>query len=214
VDERPSGPGCERGLDVGYPSKDGKPITAQDFVIEDHLTVLGTLAGHKIVQVIYTIHACTGNGPAFQWKTLLAQEGASPDFREIYALQIDGDGLFQPFKPAAIYGTGPNAILGTYDPDTGNGGGCSDGYWWFDKEGSHPVDFAPLDRAIAKVLPKGTGFNSRCWALHPKTEKLQRWVQRTDATCHACGGEGEVFAEYRIENDAAIPVSVRFEPGQ
>lgn len=37
---------------------------------------------------------------------------------EIYRLQSDF-GAFLALKPAAIYGAGPNAILGTCDPDSG-----------------------------------------------------------------------------------------------
>lgn len=204
----------------GVKGKDDKPFTASDYKVEQHVTTLGTLAGHKIVQIILNITPgprvvaqgfASEDGPPAQWKTLLVQ---TSDYRyiEIYALRMDQSGLFQPYESAQIYGSGPNAILGTYDPDRGNGGGCADGYWWFNHEGAHAVDFNPLYRAIGKAIPPNATYTPNCWALHPEKSELRSGVQRSVAECHACGGLGEVHATYRIENSAAVPVSVRFDP--
>ena len=207
-------------LMIGIRARDGQAVTAQDYRVKQEVKWIGTIAGRKIVQIVTTIDAgprivssgwaSAGQAP-IQWKSLLVQTGADGQYVEIYELQADS-GLFMPMTPAAIYGAGPDAILGTYDPDTGNGGGCDDGYWWFDRDGAHEVNFSPLYDAIARVLPRESHFTRNCWALHPEKSQLRSWVQKNDAECHACGGLGEVHAEYRIEHGAAIPVSVHFEP--
>jgi hypothetical protein len=113
---------------------------------------------------------------------------------------------------AGIYGSGENAILGTYDPDTGNGGGCVDGYWWFDNSGPHEVDFSAVFAAISKAIPKNATFTGNCWALDPQHSRIKSTVQRSDAECHACGMLGEIEAKYRIEHGVSKPLAVVFRP--
>lgn len=202
---------------IGSKANGGIGLTARDYQVQQKVTTLGTIADHRIVQVLTTIHAGPRvatfdgpgvDGPPAQWKSLLVGVGANR-YVEIYALQINWGG-FQ-IGSAGIYGSGPNSILGTDDPDTGNSGGCSDAYWWFDKAGAHPVDFTKLEDAIRQAIPKEGTYMLRCSALHPGEAYLESWVQRLDAKCHACGGLGTVHAQYRIQNGVAIPVSVRFE---
>ncbi|NYF91704.1 hypothetical protein RBB79_18755 [Tunturiibacter empetritectus] len=227
----------DRTLPFGLKATDGHLISAQDYRVEQKVTDLCVLSTHAIVQIITTIYAqpglaldtstVPGAGPPIsladlppaQWKSLLVKVpvddrsvAPQPDqYFEIYRLQADG-GLFQSLKSASVYGVGPNAILGTFDPDGGNGGGCADGYWWFDAAGAHPVDFSQLDRAITTALPPDTVYTSRCWALHPEESRLKSGVQKRNATCHACDWVGEVVATYRIRQGAALPVSVHFQP--
>lgn len=214
---------CRNDLVIGLPSAvDGRPITKRDFHLDQTVTTLGTIAGHKVVQVMLLIRpgphafikgitADPDNPDASdtQWKTLLVQHGSGGHYLQIYGAQFSV-GTFQPFKSAAIYGTGDDRILTTYEPDSGNGGGCSDGYWWFDHAGAHPVDFSPLDRAIQQKLPPNISYTGRCWALHPETNSLESGVQRSNAECHACGILGTVAATYRIHHGIAEPVSVTF----
>jgi hypothetical protein len=200
---------------IGSKANGGIGLTARDYQVQQKVTTLGTIADHRIVQVLTSIHAgprvATFGGPAVddpptQWKSLLVGVGADR-YVEIYTLQSD---LFQ-IGSAGIYGSGSGMILGTDDPDTGNGGGCSDAYWWFDKAGAHPVDFTKLEDAIRRAIPKEGTYMSHCSALQPAEAYLESWVQRLDAKCHICGGLGTVHAHYRIQNGVAIPVSVRFE---
>jgi hypothetical protein len=195
-------------------------LTARDYQVQQKVTTLGTIESHHIVQVITTIHAgprvatfgrAGVDGPPAQWKSLLVGVGANR-YVEIYALQSNW-GPFQ-IGSAGIYGSGSGLILGTDDPDTGNGGGCSDAYWWFDKTGAYPVDFTKLEDTIRRSIPKEGTYTSRCGALHPAEAYLESWVQRLDANCHPCGGLGTVHARYRIQSGVAIPISVRFEAGQ
>ena len=194
-----------------------KVLTARDYQVQQKVTTLGTIADHRIVQVLTTIHAgprvATFGGPAVdgppaQWKSLLVGVGANW-YVEIYGLQSNW-GLYK-IGSAGIYRSGANSILGTDDPDGGNGGGCSDGYWWFDKAGAHPVDFTKLEDAIRSAIPKEGTYTGSCSALHPAEAYLESRVQRRDAKCHVCGVVGTVHARYRIQSGVAIPVSVRFE---
>lgn len=207
-------------LMIGRSANDGEVVTARDYRVTQKVTSLGTIAGLRIIQVLTTIDAgpriissgwASAGEPPRQWKSLLVKAGTEDQYLEIYTLQAES-GLYPAMKPAAIYGVGPEAILGTYDPDSGNGGGCDDGYWWFDKAGAHAVDFSPLEQAIRRVLPHNSTYTPNCWALHPEKAELQSGVQRTDAECHACGGLGTIYARYKIQHGAAIPISVRFEP--
>jgi hypothetical protein len=202
---------------IGPKADGGDVLTARDYQVQQKVTTLGTIADHRIVQVLTTIHAgprvATFGGPAVdgppaQWKSLLVGVGANR-YVEIYGLQSNW-GLYK-IGSAGIYGSGASSILGTDDPDGGNGGGCSDGYWWFDKAGAHPVDFTKLEDAIRRAIPKEGTYTPSCSALHPAEAYLESGVQRLDAKCHACGGLGTVHARYRIQSGVAIPVSVRFE---
>ncbi len=208
-------------LMLGFKAKDGQPLTAKDYILEQKITTVGMLAGHKILQVLTTIHpgprviaagfAAHDDNNSGEWKDLLVSTGTSNTFVEIYALHFDVGGSIKP-TTAEIFGSGSSAVLGTNDPVTGNGGLCFDGYWWFDKKGPHEVDFSPLIAAVSHAIPPNATFTSNCWALHPKSLELSSWVQRRDAGCQACGGLGEVHATYRIEQGAAKPLSVTFEP--
>lgn len=207
-------------LMLGFMTSNGQPVTAKDYETTEQVLPLGELSGHRIVQVLTTIKAgrrviaagfASDDGKDGEWKDLLVSSGMGGSFVDLYALHFDLGELVKKTS-ARIYGSGPDAILGTYDPDTGNGGGCLDGYWWFDQAGVHEVDFSPLTQAVSRALPANATFTSRCWALDPEKSELNSWVQKNDATCHACGGLGEVHARYRIEHGIAKPVSVRFDP--
>ncbi|HEY0307948.1 MAG TPA: hypothetical protein VGB94_07295 [Acidobacteriaceae bacterium] len=205
--------------------ENGRIVTRRGERVEQKVSYLGAISGHRIVQTLTTIHSSQTNSSdgagvddlpeqpeqPEQWKSLLVQVGTQGLYEEIYRLE-DLGGLFATMKSAAIYGTGPDAILGTYDPDTGNGGGCEEGYWWFDKAGAHEVNFSPLLQAINRIIPENGTYVSSCWALNLEKSELQSWVQKEDAECHACGGLGNIYAQYKIEHGTAIPVSVRFTP--
>ena len=208
-------------LMLGYKAPDGLPLTSQDYTTKIQVIPIGELAGYRIVQISTTIRpgpriiaagfAQSNEDPA-TWKDLLVSTKDGRGYVDIYALRYDGAGLMKE-TTASISGSEVNAILGTYDPDTGNGGGCSDGYWWFDGTGSHSVNFAPLIVAISQAIPRNTTFTHKCWALDAKHSRLVSAVQRSDAQCHACGILGEVQAIFRIERGVARPVSVVFRPG-
>ena len=206
-------------LMLGHKAPDGQPLTLKDYRLERTVTTVGEVAGHRIVQILTRIYPgsrviaagfASDNGSPGEWKDLLVQQGDGDSFIEVYALHLDTGGLYKETN-AAMYRSGPQAVLGTYDPDTGNGGGCADGYWWFDKNGPHEVDFSALIRAVMTAIPAKATFTPNCWALHPEIAELSSAVQRMDPECHACGILGQVHATYRIEQGIAKPVSVSFE---
>lgn len=218
-----------RSLLFGRAAEDGHLISASDYRVEQKITTIGTISDHRIVEVITTIHERpslvlatsrlpevppsqpSADLPPTQWKSLLVEVGTGDRYVEIYRLQAPF-GLYQPMQSAAVLGVGEDAILGTYDPATGNGGHCSEGYWWFDKAGAHEVDFSPLDKSIANALPPNSTNPMSCRALASQNAELQIGVQLIDAKCHACDWIGEIHATYRIKQGAAIPVSVHFVP--
>jgi hypothetical protein len=192
-------------------------LTASDYRVAQTIRTLGTIAGHRVIEVLTTIHAGprvttfggpSVDGPPARWKNLLVQT-APNRYQEIYTLQ-DNWGSYLA-GTAGIYGASPDSILGTDDPGTGNGGSCSDAYWWFDKTGPHPVDFTRLQEAVRKAIPKGSTYLGGCANLHPKDNSLDSWVQAGDVKYHACGGLGTVHANYTIRNGVATPGSVSFQ---
>jgi hypothetical protein len=219
--ENPLRNDIEGDLLLDATASDGKPITARDYRTEVKVLPVGELAGRKILEIRTVIHpgprvlAAGGQDPNQQpveWKDLLvATEGGR--FLRIYGIHPDESGMIH-LHSAKIFGTGPDAFFGTFDPGTGNGGGCEDGYWWVDEKGPHDVNFAPLTQAISRAIPANGNYTPNCWALHPETMELTSWVQRSNAECHACGGLGEVHAVFRIEHGVAKPVSVEFKPDQ
>jgi hypothetical protein len=207
-------------LKIGYKAGNGKLTTPRDYRVKQQVTSLGTIAGRRIIQIITTINPgpriislgwATAEEPPTQWKSLLVQNGVGDQYVEIYELQAES-GAYAPLEPAAIHSVGSQSILETFDPDSGNGVGCTDGYWWFDETGAHAVDFSPLKQAISRALPHNGTDASGCWGLLSEKAELQFWVQRADAECHACGGLGTIYAQYKIQRGVAIPISVRFEP--
>jgi hypothetical protein len=217
----------DRSLLFGIKAADGHSISARDYSFEQKVTTLGTISGHRIVEVITTIHdqpslilpkfpdsqpsQPSEEVPPTQWKSLLVEADASDSYVEIYRLQAEY-GTYQPMTSAIILGTGEDTILRTFDPANGNGGSCSEGYWWFDKSGAHDVDFSPLDRAIAGVQPPATTAWPHCWALASKNNEVRVGVQRAGVNCHACGWLGEIVATYQFKEGQATPTSVHFVP--
>lgn len=217
----------DRSLLFGIKAADGHIISARDYSFEQKVTTLGTISGHRIVEVITIIHELpslvlaklpdreppqpSGDVPPTQWKSLLVEADASDRYVEIYRLQAEY-GTYQPMISATILGTGENAILRTFDPSNGNGGGCSEGYWWFDKSGAHDVDFSPFDRAIAGAQPPATTAWPHCSALASNNDEVRVGVQRAGVNCHACGWLGEIVATYQFKQGQATPTSIHFVP--
>ena len=205
-------------LMIGFKAKDGQPLKPHDFRTHQQIIPIGKLAGFRIFQLMTTIwggpRVAASSFPmsgAAIWKDILVSDDGGKQYVEIYALRYDGYDLIHA-TTASIYGSGPNAFLGTYDPGTGNGGGCVDGYWWFDKQGPHLLDFSPTLAAIRQAIPANATFTSRCWALHPEKLELRSNVQQPNAACNGCGQLGEVKATYRIEQGFAKPVAASFQP--
>lgn len=186
----------------------GRAKAEQHYVITSEVKRLGSLAGFPVVQILYRVGPRGGAEPAeIRWKFLLVQTGKDL-FREIYHLQAYY--VVPPLKPAEIVKVGDEQVLATDDTDGGNGGGCWDGYWWFDSSGPHQLDFSAVRAAITKHVPSGATFWTTCWALHLDDEEIKSSVQSGDARCRACDTLGEVTARFRLDGAVAVPVSVKY----
>jgi hypothetical protein len=188
----------------------GRKLTAADYHATTSTTKLGQLAGHTLLQVDYTIQgdaATEETGSDFQWKLLLEQVGQDA-YLEFYHLQPQGAAP----HPASVVQVGAESILASYDPDGGNGGGCWEGYWWFDKAGAHEIDFNPVYQAIRKKTPPGTTFTTGCWTLHLPEQEIRTAAQLISAQCHACGFVGDVTARFRLNGPVAEPLAIDYTP--
>jgi hypothetical protein len=196
-------------LCLGCVWRDSK-ITLANYHATVETTRLGVLADHSLVQLLIHVHGdqtTQGIGSEFEWKLLLEQMG--PDsYLELYHLQPTVASV----APASLIAVGGESILATYDSDGGNGGGCWEGYWWFDKAGAHPIDFSAVDQAISSVAPHNTTIPTGCWTLHLPEQEIHAPVQESSAACHACGWIGSVTAHFHLEGAIARPDHVTFAP--
>jgi hypothetical protein len=131
---------------------EGKAKSAQHYSIRTEVRTVGTLAGYRIVDVFYYVGSREMNADLtdVKWKSILVQVG--PDrFREIFHLSAFYTTVS--IAPSRIIQSGTERILATTDGDGGNGGGCWEGYWWFDKAGPHSLNFAGLSIAIEERVP-------------------------------------------------------------
>jgi hypothetical protein len=198
-------------LCLGCKTDQGKFVGKQDYDPKVEVNRLGSLAGREIVELVYRIR---GDVPEFGtnlvWRIVLV--GTTPyNYAEIYHLQNDV-GAVTPQKPSRIVNLGSESILATYDLDSGNGGGCWEGYWWFDRAGPHPVDFSPVYKAIGNQTPKNSTFTTGCWTIDLDKREIHTGVQKIDAECHACGQLGTATADFEMIHGVANPTKVEFSP--
>jgi hypothetical protein len=200
-------------LCLGCRLQDGYVVSEKDYKAACKISKIGVLSTYEINQLICHIGGDAAVSDMFTegaYKFILVETGPG-QYREIYHLQ-DGGGDFQPLKPARIVDMDTESILATYDPGTGNGGGCSEGYWFFDAAGPHQVDFSAVSAAIAQHLPHNATFRPGCWALDLDHQQIKTWAQRADAECHGCGGIGEVTAHFTLSGAKAEPGVIEFQP--
>ena len=188
----------------------GKKLTAEDYTAAVAVSQLGELSGHKLLQLLITTHGDTASDtpyPGSEWKLLLEQIAPNA-YLKLYHLQPTGGTL----ESAFVIKLGKESILATNDPDGGNGGGCWQGYWWFNTAGAHPVDFSPVYDAITKAAPRNSTFQKGCYTLHLQQAKIEAPVQENKVACHAYGWLGTVTAHFRLDGSKAVPTTVTFEP--
>jgi hypothetical protein len=183
---------------------EGKAKSAGKLSIRVEVKPVGDLAGYRILDVMYSV-----NGGGVTWKSILVQTGAD-SYREIFHLQATY--IENSLAPSRIVRSGNEGVLVTMDRDGGNGGGCWEGYWWFDSSGPHALDFSRLLPAISKYTPPNTSVNISCMNLDLGSEQVRSPVQSSDARCRACDIQGQVTARFRLKGPVAEPVSVIFKP--
>jgi hypothetical protein len=184
-----------------------KAGSAKNYTASSAVHEVGTLSGFRIVEILYEfVDRRKPELDKMRWKSILVQ--TEPDkYVEIYHLQ---GYLRAQLTPAKIVHVGDELVLMTQDSDGGNGGGCSEAYWWFDASGPHAIDFSPLVQEITKHVPAGSTFWSTCWALHLEEQEVRSYVQKANAKCRVCDFLGEVTAHFHLNGAVAEPTDVSF----
>ncbi len=188
-----------------------KAKSAQKYSVRTTVQRVGTLAGFRIWDVLYSVRA--RNSPdedRINWKSILVQVGPN-SYKEIFHLQAFYTTVS--LSSSRIMQSGSERILTTVDSDGGNGGGCWEGYWWFDESGPHSLDFSRLKSAIKNRLPENTVFSISCSQLHLESEQVHSWVQKSEAQCHACDYVGDITAKFRLDRFIVRPERIAFAPG-
>ena len=177
---------------------------------DQHLTAhtVGRIARYKIVEIIY-------HDDDSQTRIVLVST-QSGRYREIYNFTRDFGPFSYPTQPSRIIHVGSEVILATFDPMSGTGGFCGEGYWWFNAAGPQPVIFEHVNQAIAKRLPKGEDYITDCWAIdfdHSRINVLPgpSWKKagplRDDEE-----GYGSATAYFTVRGGFAEPVKIEIKP--
>lgn len=207
----------DEGVDLCLECKldNGKIVSKIDYRAKVESRVLGEVDGHKIVQFLYHVTGDTDVQSIWvdaTWKILVVASKPG-EFAEIFHLQPWGMTVNP--TSARVLKARSESILMTNDSDGGNGGGCWDGYWWFDAQGPHSVNFDPVYKAIgeavqAKTSKKAT-YSEMCWTIDIDQQRIHTGVQEIDAPCHACGQLGTATADFEIVHGVAQPKHVEFD---
>lgn len=190
-------------------SPQGRAKSAKQHPIRPVVKTVGFMAGFRILDVLYFMNSpVKPDQIQAGWKSILVQVG--PDrYREIFHLQASGNP--PPLQSSHIIHSDGERVLTTMDFDGGVGGGCWEGYWWFDHSGPHSLDFSHLQSAMSERLPKGSKLGSiTCSQLDLKSGRAQSAVQKINAECAACDFIGEVTAQFRLHGAIVEPVAVAF----
>jgi hypothetical protein len=192
----------------------GKAESARRYVIRPLVKPVGVLAGFRIVDIFYHANTRgTASATGTKWKSILVQVG--PDrYKEIFHLQAFYTAAS--LGPTRILRSGNESVLATMDFDGGSGGGCWDGYWWFDNEGPHPLDFSALEASIRERLSAEHANAAKvqilCGALNLESQEVKSTIQESHAPCRSCGIIGEVMARFRLDGALVVPVAIDFHP--
>jgi hypothetical protein len=186
--------------------------SAEKYSIRSIVHPSGALAGYRIVDILYDIMGPDDPGHSvIGWKSILVQVG--PDrYQEIFHLQASGGA--PSLKPSSIILSGGARVLATMDSDGGVGGGCWEGYWWFDRAGPHALDFSRIETAMEKRVPKNTTFSTTCSNLDLKSSLIRSGVQKIHPECHACDWVGEVTARFKLSGPIVETLAIEFKPGE
>ena len=175
---------------------------------------VGVLAGYRVVDVLYyPSPLASASVTGAKWKSILVQTGTDR-YMEIFHLQAFY--TTASMEPSRILQSGNEPVLVTMDLDGGNGGGCWEGYWWFDSTGPHPLDSFRLETAIRERLSvahqEDARFQISCSNLNLNTQQVNSGVQKSQAQCRACDRVGKLTARFRLDGALVQPVAVEFYP--
>lgn len=196
----------------GLCTPEGRAKSAEQYAIRPMVRPVGVLAGYRIVDVLYDVRRRDDSGHSeIGWKSILVEAGPN-SYREIFHLQASGGA--PPLKPSSIVTSGSERVLATMDFDGGVGGGCWEGYWWFDLAGPHALDFSRLETAMEKRIPPNTRFSTSCSNLDLKSSLVRSGVRKVHPECHACDWVGEVTAHFRLSGPIVEPLAIQFKPSE
>ena len=186
----------------------GKAESAKKYAVRTEVKPVGVLAGFRVFDVLYYLGERGQGAPAApKWKSILVEVG--PDsLQEIFHLQASRVPVS--LKPSSIVQSGGERVLVSMDRDGGNGGGCWEGYWWFDRDGPHRLDFSGLEAAIKNQLPEGVIAQVSCSNLNLGEQIVRSWVRKIQPECRTCDVIGEVTARYRLNGASVVPIEVKF----
>jgi hypothetical protein len=191
-----------------------KAQSAHKYTIQPIVKPVGALAGFRILDIFYRANPQgSASASAAKWKSILVQVG--PDrYKEIFHLQAFY--TTASLKPTQILRSGNESVLATMDFDGGNGGGCWQGYWWFDSKGPHSLNFSPLEAAINERLSTAHENAARvqisCGALNLESQEVRSNIQKSHARCHACDIIGDLTARFRLDGASVLPVAIDLHP--
>ena len=176
----------------------GKAASSRKYTIRSMVKPVGVLAGYRVADVLYYPSAqANPNRAAAKWKSILVQVGPNR-YTEIFHLQAFYTTIS--VGSSRIIQSGNEPVLVTMDPDGGNGGGCWEGYWWFDRSGPHPLDFSRLQGAIRERLAAADLADATvqisCSNLNLNSQQAKSGVQKAHAQCHACEWVGDLTARF------------------
>ncbi|MGB6834910.1 MAG: hypothetical protein WCA94_02800 [Candidatus Acidiferrum sp.] len=159
---------------------------------------LGAAAGFGIRQVIHAI-----NDNVLAIKMILVERKAG-EFCEIYHQQFSPD-FIRP-EPAFLVHDGPETVLASTDPWSGNSGQRQDIYWTFDKEGPRYLDVdGVVEEALKQFRPKGfIILNQGGFDIRTLTYEEPLWKPR-DPHCCPTGGSMEI--KFVLKDHQLVPVS-------
>lgn len=175
---------------------------------------IGEVTGWKIVEVTHKI-----DDGALNLRLLLVERHAG-EFCEIYHQEYLGHfgagdeyGVYQDVLPAYFVNNGPETILATHDPVSGNGNWSDENYWTFDKDGPIDLCISETIREIEKqLLPKdlgvmkGGGFDIESLAFTSPV-----WGPK-DGGC--CPASGTVRIQFALKDHRLVVASQTFDPNK
>jgi hypothetical protein len=183
---------------------------AENYSIRAEVRSVGVLSGFRLLDVLYYVSSRSSpNDDMVKWKSILVQIG--PDrYREIFHLQAFYTTVS--ISSSRIVQSGTERVLVSEDSDGGNGGGCWEGYWWFDESGPHALDFSIIEAAIHARVPNNSTFGMTCSYLDLNSGRIRSPVQDSQARCHACGYLGAVTASFNLEGPILKLININFTP--
>lgn len=189
---------------------EGRAKAAEKYSVRAEVKAVGVLAGFRILDLLYYVSSREHpHLDGVKWKFILVQVG--PDrYREIFHLQAFYTTVS--LSPSRIIQSGSEHVLASMDRDGGNGGGCWEGYWWFDKSGPHALDFSLMKAAISARVPQNSRFEMTCSHLDLKSERIRSAAQDSQAECMACGYLGAVTASFHLDGPILKPGDINFKP--